>query len=386
MKKLLAAFFACVIPVTAAFSARASNGGDISPAIAVLKRATVLNKCALLGETVSFTKTDYETAIGADIRYLTVTTLPEKNEGTLKVNGVDVISGQNVATGSLDAMTFVPADENVKEASFRFRACAEGWEGTDVTCRMVFTEKRNLPPSVIPEGVSVYKNASCEFTVRAFDPDGDDAEYIIDGYPVNGTLKTQGEKMVYTPKPGFTGEDSLILHAVDKYGGASGSASYEIKVTDAGLEFADMTSSPVHTQAIALAEKNAVDYTLKDGKYYFEPKKTVTRIDFTVMLISARGIRVDTPASALPFADTDGITAGKKAYLAKAFSLGIAENTGVFRPSDAITRAEAAEFAASIAGEDVSPQLASAIEELKQNGGFPLTREDAARLLYLISE
>ena len=386
MKKLLAAFFACVIPVTAAFSSRASNGGDISPAIAVLKRATVLNKCALLGETVSFTKTDYETAIGADIRYLTVTSLPEKSEGTLKVNGVDVISGQNVATGSLDAMTFVPADENVKEASFRFRACAEGWEGTDVTCRMTFTEKRNLPPSVIPEGVSVYKNASCEFTVRAFDPDGDDTEYVIDGYPVNGTLKTQGEKMVYTPKPGFTGEDSLILHAVDKYGGASGSASYEIKVTDAGLAFEDMSDSPVHTQAIALAGKNAVDYTLKDGKYYFEPEKTVTRIDFTVMLISARGIRVDTPASALPFADTDGITAGKKAYLAKAFSLGIAENTGVFRPSDAITRAEAAEFAASIAGEDVSPQLASAIEELKQNGGLPLTREDAARLLYLISE
>ena len=386
MKKLLAAFFACVIPVTAAFSARASNGGDISPAIAVLKRATVLNKCALLGETVSFTKTDYETAIGADIRYLTVTSLPEKSKGTLKVNGVDVISGQNVATGSLDAMTFVPADENVKEASFRFRACAEGWEGTDVTCRMTFTEKRNLPPSVIPEGVSVYKNASCEFTVRAFDPDGDDTEYVIDGYPVNGTLKTQGEKMVYTPKPGFTGEDSLILHAVDKYGGASGSASYEIKVTDAGLAFEDMSDSPVHTQAIALAGKNAIDYTLKDGKYYFEPKKTVTRIDFTVMLISARGIRVDTPASALPFADTDGITAGKKAYLAKAFSLGIAENTGVFRPSDAITRAEAAEFAASIAGEDVSPQLASAIEELKQNGGLPLTREDAARLLYLISE
>ena len=133
MKKLLAALFAFVIPVTAAFSARASNDGDISPAIAVLKRATVLNKCALLGETVSFTKTDYETAIGADIRYLTVTSLPEKSEGTLKVNGVDVISGQNVATGSLDAMTFVPADENVKEASFRFRACAEGWEG--ICCR-----------------------------------------------------------------------------------------------------------------------------------------------------------------------------------------------------------------------------------------------------------
>ncbi|MBQ6183682.1 MAG: S-layer homology domain-containing protein [Clostridia bacterium] len=386
MKKLLAALFAFVIPVTAAFSARASSGGDISPAIAVLKRATVLNKCALLGETVSFTKLDYETAIGADIRYLTVTALPEKSEGTLKVNGVNVISGQNVATGSLDAMTFVPADANVKEASFRFRACAEGWEGTDVTCRMVFTEKRNLPPSLIPEGVSVYKNASCEFTVRAFDPDGDDAEYVIDGYPVNGTLKTQGAIMVYTPRPGFTGEDSLILHAVDKYGGRSESTAFDITVTDAGLAFEDMSDSPVHTQAIALAGKNAIDYTLKDGKYYFEPKKTVTRIDFTVMLISARGISVDTPASALPFADTDAVPAGKKAYLAKAFSLGIAENTGVFRPTDAITRAEAASFAASLAGEEVSPQLASVIDALARSEDVPLTREDAARLLYLISE
>ena len=383
MKKLLAFVTACVTCALAVFAAYAA-AGDISPAISVLKRATVMNKCAAFGETVNFTRSDYESTVGADIRYVTVMTLPEKSDGALKLNGINVISGQTVATGSLDTMTFVPAGGDVKEARFTFRACAAGWETTDITCRMVFSAKRNLPPSVMPEGISVYKNTGVSFALGGFDPDGDRIEYIVDGYPVNGALRLKDGTAYYTPKEVFSGNDALTVHAVDEFGGVSEQATYEIKVESAPLVFADMQSSYAHTQAIALAESNAVDFMFKNGKYYFEPQKKVTRIDFTVMLIASSGIRADIPAAALPFADTDKISAGKKAYLAKALELGIAENGNLFRPSDVMTCAEAASFVTALTDRTPGTQAESVLNELRQKGDAPLTREDAARILYFV--
>ncbi len=385
MKKLLAALFAFAFTVLPVPGVRAASAnGDISPAIGVLRRATVMNKCALLGETVNFTRNDYESAVGVDIRYITVMTLPKESDGSLMLNGIKVISGQNVAAGSLDVMTFVPNGGGVKESDFIFRACADGWETTDITCRMVFSEKRNLPPSIVPEGISVFKNAACEFCVNGFDPDGDALEYVIDGYPVNGTLSVRGGKMTYTPRHNYTGEDSLALHAVDEYGGHSESVSLTIKVEDSGLSFADMELSPLHTQAIALAARNAIDYTQKNGKYYFDPLGKVTRIDFTVMLLAARGVAADVPASALPFADADKISAGRRAYLAKAVSLGVAESASYFRPAETVTCAEAAAFAEKLLGEQRTAGAEIALAELTHKGAAPLTREDAARILYCI--
>lgn len=385
MKKSFAALFAILLPALLAFSVHAQTG-DISPAIAVLRRNTVLNKCGVLGETVSFTRDEYESAIGDELRYITVVTLPEKSAGTLKLNGINVVSGQTVAAGSLDALTFVPADADASRAEFVFRVSAEDWKNTDIRCRMTFASGRNLPPVITAEGVSVYKNTSYELIAAAYDPNGDAVELVIDGYPTSGTLKVSGPVMVYTPARNFTGSDSIVLHAADEYGNISAQATYEIKVVASPLEFADMENSPLHSQAISLALKNVTAYTQKNGAFYFEPQKNVSRIDLTVMLLSAAGIQAETAVSALPFADTDGIGAGKKAYLAKAVSLGITSNETYFRPGETVTCAEAASFANALIGAERSAAQSYILNALESKGETPLTREDAARILCCISD
>ena len=384
MKRITAAFFAALLPALLAFTAHAAAAKDISPAIEVLKRATVLNKCGVFGETVNFEKADYESAVGTDIRYITVTSLPEKAAGTLKLNGINVITGQTVAAGSLNEMTFVPAGSNAQSAKFTYRTGAEGWENTDITCVITFATYRNLPPVLTPQEFSVYKNATFEYAPAAYDPDGDAVEYVIDSYPGSGVFKQTGGKFVYTPVNGFTGKDSLTLHALDEYGNSSGSVTFEITVSSGGIEFADMKDSPVHTQAIALAEKNAVSYTQKDGAYYFDPQKRVSRIDFTVMALSAAGAEAVSEVSLLPFADLDNVSAGKKAYLAKAVALGMAPESVYFRPNENISCAEAAALIDPLAGESAAYGFKSAIAELKRKGEAPLTREDAARILYYL--
>lgn len=384
MKRITAAFFAALLPALLAFTAHAAAAKDISPAINVLKRATVLNKCGVFGETVNFEKTDYESAVGTDIRYITVTSLPDTTAGTLKLNGINVITGQTVAAGSLNEMTFVPAGSNALSAKFTYRTGAEGWESTDITCVITFAAYRNLPPVLTPEGISVFKNASFEYAFAAYDPDGDAVEYVIDGYPVSGTFRQASGKFIYTPLNGFTGKDSLTLHALDEYGNSSGSVTFEITISSCGIEFADMGDSPVHTQAIALAEKNAVSYTLKDGEYYFDPQKRVSRIDFTVMALSAAGAEAVSEVSLLPFADLDNVSAGKKAYLAKAVALGIAPESVYFRPNENISCAEAAALLDALAGDNAQTGFEKAISELKSKGETPLTREDSARILYFL--
>ena len=384
MKKSFASVFAILLPALLAFSVHASSG-DISPAIAVLRRNTILNKCGVLGETMSFTRDEYESAVGDELRYITVVTLPGSTEGTLKLNGINVVSGQTVAAGSLDSLTFVPAGAETAHAEFVFRVSAENWKTTDIKCLMTFNTARNLPPVVTAEGVSVYKNTSYELVASAYDPDGDDVKLVIDGYPTSGTLKVYGTVMVYTPKKNFTGSDSIVLHAADGNGAVSARTTYEIKVIAAPLEFADMESSPLHSQAIALAAGSVTDYTQKNGAFYFEPKKTVSRIDLTVMLLSAAGINAETAVSALPFADTDGIGAGKKAYLAKAVSLGITSGETYFRPGDTVTCAEAASFANALIGAERSAAQSYILNALESKGETPLTREDAVRILYCIA-
>jgi len=382
MKRILAAFFAAMLPALLAFSVHAAAVKDVSPAIGVLRRSTVLNKCGVFGESVTFERSDYESAVGTELRYLTVTALPDPASGTLKLNGINVICGQTVAAGSLDSLVFVPAENGPADAEFRFRVSAEGWESTDIKCRMIFAAKRNLPPVMVAEGMIVYKNASAEITVCAYDPDGDKVTYHVDGYPKSGTLSGSDGVLVYTPVKNFTGTDSLVVHAEDEYGNISSSAEYTFTVTgESAVRFADMADSPVHSQAIALAVNNIVNYRLADGAYLFEPKKQVSRIDFTVMLLTAAGVQTDAAVSALPFADSDLLSLGKRAYLAKAVSLGIPANETYFRPGESITCAEAASFVKALCGETLSASALRAVERIAESGEKPLTREDAVRLL-----
>ena len=378
-------------------------GNDISPAIAVLREQTVMKKSALAGQPASFSKSEYENVIGAKIGYITVTSLPESG-ASLTLNGVNVANGQTVASSSLEQLALSCANGS-KTASFSFRAYSVGWESTDIECVVDFSEKANMPPVLNGSSIECLKNVMCDCVTDVFEPDGDDVTFVIDEYPVSGTLKSIGGRLLYTPSKDFCGSDTFVIRALDEYGNSSEKAEFDINVENTSLVFADMLASTSHGDAIKLAESNVVSYIYRDGNYYFEPQKGVSRIDFLVMLMTGCGI---TPESGKVsgFTDTGTLTNAKKEYLAEAEKQGIVKKGDTFKPDDSVTRLDAAMWIASVVGKaenlsslsdmtSLNSEEAACVSSVVQKGIFEtqdnffrpndtLDKESAAHILFRV--
>jgi len=343
--KLLKFFIFCsFIAVLLVLSASAA-GGDISPAIEYLRDTTSLEKCSVGGETVSFTQADFTQTIGAEFDYIVISSLPE--DGVLTLNGVKVISGQTVPVSSLGYLRFIPDTNQTRTCSFTFTTRATGWESTEVPCVINVHENANLSPIATDGSLTTLQDVSVYGSLTVVEPENDDIAFKIVKFPRNGYARIGGDgSIIYTPREGYTGSDSLIYTATDRFGNSSGEATVSIKVekNKSGITFEDLKTNAAHISAIRMAEKGVMTYSYDNGVYIFAPDEQVTRIDYLVMLMCAAELDQDLSAvSDTEFLDDSKLSAGRKGYLNRAVSLGIVElGQGIFRPLEPITKAEAA--------------------------------------------
>ena len=95
MKKLLLVLIVAIMLSSVAVSAFAVGYGGTG--IEVIASDTKLIKTGLLGKKLTFNDTDFKAALGiGDFYSVTITTLPEKSEGTLLLGGRMVSEGQVV--------------------------------------------------------------------------------------------------------------------------------------------------------------------------------------------------------------------------------------------------------------------------------------------------
>lgn len=384
-------------------SVSSCKNGDISPAIAVFRKNAALYKCGLMGELVCFTRSDYENTVGAELNYITFTSLPDPEEGILKYNGAAVLSGQSVASPSLNYLTFTPVGEQPFKAGFTFRCGEKGWEEVDIPCFVAVSRTRNMSPVLGEGSFSTSGGAKSEYRLNVFEPDGDIVSFSVEKYPAHGSLAFAGENIIYTPKPGFYGGDSFEIKARDEYGNASLTAKISVSVEKSDIVFADMSSSPAHAAAIALAKRDIVTYDFKGGEYLYYPDTKVSRIDFLVMLMAAADVSPSENAGSGMFNDVSTLTEGRRKYLAKASALGFAGSGGAFRPADCVTKSEAALWAAKLLGLDgrgrdlrdlgsLDAETAAGVYAAVEAGimdvadgcfnpGMEIDREEAARIL-----
>ena len=385
-----------------------SAGGDISPAIALLRKETALNKCGVFEETISFSRADFENILKAELKYITVTALPDASKGVLKLNGVPVVNGQTIASSSLNYFTFIPAT-GISAASFTFRCDVPGWEYNDIPCRIRLFANRNTPPVLPPGSLSAVRNAKTEYMLNLYEPDGDNVKLYVDKYPSSGSISIKDEVLVYTPVKGLTGKDEMAVRVVDEYGNSSAVTVIGINVRKSSIVFSDMAASSAHAAAIALAENSIVTYTYKNGEYLYNPNLNVSRIDFLVMLMAAADVKAEGIDTNLSFTDTSNLNAGRKQYLAKAVAMKLVDGSeNTFRPNEGIVRREAALWVAKLLGlngkaaviKDISgldlesssgitAAVDAGIFTLKDGMFYPeeaITREEAARILFRVTE
>lgn len=331
-----------------------SSAPLLSPAIDCIAEQSAMARCALVGQSISFSADDFARAVNkSDIEKITLTSLPPISDGELRIGSTVVSSEQTVSAATVSLMSYHPSSQ-VSSTEFRFRVDESPYE---LCCRLYFLDEPNYAPtlSVAPAPaleVSTYKNVTYFGTLPCYDPDGDATQIEIVSYPEKGLLVLEDAAVGsyrYIPSEDSVGKDSFCYVARDIYGNYSASreVSVDIVKQSTSVVFSDLDGSPYHNAALAMTERGVMSGTQVGSSTYFYPEKEVSRAEFTVMALEAAGITQVRPVSTTVFADDADIPSDMKGYVATAYELGYVSGIEVdgklcFMPDKPLTRAEAA--------------------------------------------
>lgn len=364
-KRIISSFCFLVIMLagifTASFAASAASADEpmaVSHALHVIASDSSMAMAGIKGGRITFEAEDFARAMNlSSVERITITEAPPIADGELLIGTAVVNGNQTVSAANLSLMTYSQKSETGAASYFKFRTDDSPYE---IKCELYMLDSVNRAPtlSIAPEltlDVSTHKNVKLYGTLSAYDPDGDDMRIEIVSYPKRGILtmldKSEG-RYTYTPAENFTGADSFVYVARDKYGNYSASKTVNLTVrsTAASVEYEDLADSPYHNAALTMAEYRIMGAA--EGSLFL-PDGTVSREDFLIMAMRSVGMTDVAPASTTPFADTADMTETGRAYVSAAYELGYIKGTYVdgklcYLPNDPISRAEAAVIVANI--------------------------------------
>lgn len=339
---------------------------DVSAGLRVIAAQYDMAKSTAAGDRIVFSADDFEKSLNlAEVSSITVTSIPSVQDGCLCVGDVLVNAGQTISRANLDLLNYRAGEGNVREASFKFKVNGGEYE---VQCNLYFLPRQNEAPTLSMEdeklfSVSTHQTISVFGKVGAYDADGDEVRYEVITYAKGGTLDFDSKtgEYSYTPIGAYFGEDFFEYVAVDEYGNYSNSRKVNLTVEklDSDSRYTDMNNHRAHHAAISLTECGVMSGT-KIGEYtYFMPDKSVSRLDFLVMLMHALGMDDPEPVFDTGFDDDSEIPASMKGYVREARNKGIisgsvnASGEHLFEPNRDITRAEAALIVSNLVGGSV---------------------------------
>ena len=356
IKSLLLLLFACLMLLCV------HAATIVSPALNILAKENKMIKSGLVYNDICFSELDFMQCLGVtEIGAVKVEELPIATDGVLKLGTLHVTEGQTIQKEYLSMLRFVPASEQVKDASMTF-SCG----GTSVPCNVRYLEAVNLAPvfAMQEDGMQTYSNVSCYGTVHASDPEGDKTQLQIVSYPEHGVLSVTDPargNFTYTPSAGFVGADSFVVVARDEYGNYSAPRTVSVQVSKTGISFEDTVGHWCENAAICLYEMGAVEVGNYRNGQMFCPDESVSREEFVAMTMRALCIGTLTDAKS-SFADDDAIDVRFRPYVATAQRMGYIQGRDVdgnvyFDPKATITKAEAAVVINNVLGAEESEYI-----------------------------
>ena len=368
----------------AIFGAGVAESQNISAGLQHLANGNYLAAVAGKDERITFDAAFFDNALrGEAVSAITVTALPDVTAGELLLGQGEVSVGQRIDRENLSYLCYIPLNGSEK-ASFSFvpntqaGACSYRLE-----CQLLSLDRANCCP--VPKGsvsaVSTHATLGVSGTLSAEDPEGDTLYFEVVEYPTSGTLTIDQKTgdFSYRPTGNFYGEDRFTWRVQDAYGAYA--APCEVKITvrelTTGYLFSDIEDAGRHTYALTVSEHGLLTGEKVGGKHYFHPDRALTRAAFVAILLEAAEIKVQ-DAEDTGFADNADIPRGMRGAIKYAKDKGWLGTDTVFRPHDAITRAEAAAIAAKVLGLS-APGYGNAV---KDHAGIPVSVVDALYAAY----
>ena len=325
--------------------------------------------------------------------------MPDSTLGTVKLGSRVVRSGDILTAQQLTQLTFVPLKtEADQEVTITYLPIYENRVETAATVTISIWGKKDQAPVAEDSTLETYKNLANQGKLTAHDPEGGDLQYTLTRKPKRGevTIHSDGS-FTYTPKKNKVGTDSFTYTVTDQAGNVSREATVTIQVlkTKASTTYSDTLGNDCRFAAEWLKNTGLFTGETINGQICFQPEKTMTRGEFTALLVESLGLRVDENASYTGF--SDDCPSWLRPYLAAALRSGLTagwphgENFG---PEQIITGAEAALLIQNALDLTVSAAAMeaefTAVAVMAENGIFlnangALTRADAALALYQVS-
>ena len=328
-----------------------------------------------------------------------ITDLPSPDTGTVLLGTRVIRSGDILTAQQLSQLTFQPLKtETDQDVTITYLPIYENRVETASTVTISIFGKKDQPPVAEDSTLETYKNLPNTGKLSAYDPEGGNLQYTITRQSKRGevTIHSDGT-FTYTPKKNKVGTDSFTYTVTDSAGHVSREATVTIQVlkTNAATPYTDTYGQDCRFAAEWLKNNGLFTGETINGSPCFQPEKTMTRGEFTAMLVQSLGIPVDENATYTGF--SDHCPSWLKPYLAAALRAGLTAgwpHGDQFCPDAPITGEEAALMIQNALDLTVSAAALAAdntaIAVLAENGiSFTqqqiLTRADAAMALYQVS-
>ncbi len=397
-----------VIPL---FITGVNAAGKLSPGLDHIAAGYPIAKAGLIGAPIPFEASDFADALGlSSVGSVTVTSLPDPEDGVLTLGTQYVSEGQTIREKNLSALRFLPK-EGAAGADFGFTVGDGAFERR---FHLYCLDAVNQAPT-FSRAVSTLEASSGVMRIGslgAADPENDPFLCEIVRKPRNGILvltdRASGS-FTYTPTEGFTGRDSFEVRAVDCWGGRSPVLRMTIDVSapPAHAVFADTDGHWAEDAVITCITAGILDKAKSDADCFY-PDHPISRAEFLSLIMNAAGY-TGFRSHDTGFDDDAAIPAKYKGSIALAEAMGVVkgvvqEGQINFCPNNQITRAEAALMISRLTGitasgaapvfageESVPAWAASAMTGLYEAGILrgnghsldayaPLTRGAAAQL------
>ena len=308
-----------------------------------------------------------------------ITDLPEK-QGALMLGNRILKPGDILTANQVAQMTFCPGrSEKDQTAQVGYLPIYDTRVDQGTTMTISIRGKEDKAPIAEDSALETYKNLPNTARLKVSDPEEQPLVFTITRQPKRGTvgIKEDGT-FTYTPKKNKVGVDSFRYTAADPAGKVSREATVTItilKPTDA-TQYTDTLGKDCRFAAEWMKHTGIfVGESLGDASC-FGPEKEVTRGEFVTMLVKALDIPTEEEISHTGY--TDDIPKWLQPYLAAAVRSGLTaglEEQQVFGAGEPITMTEVSQIL-------LNALDLTAEETFAESSDTPLTRSDAAQILY----
>ena len=334
-----------------------------------------------------------------------ITSLPDSRTGTILLGTRVLRPGDILTAEQVAQMTFSPLrTEEDTAAQVEYLPIFHSHVAPCTAMTIGIRGKEDKAPVAEDTALETYKNLELQGKLKVADPEGQPMTYTVIRQPRRGELTIAPDgSFTYTPKKNKVGVDSFVYTAADPAGKVSREATVTVtilKPTDAA-QYSDTKDTSCRFTAEWMKHSGIFAGENLAGNPCFSPDKTVTRGEFTTMLVKALELEVEPDITLTGYSDE--IPGWLKPYLAAAVRSGITAglpDQQTFGADTPITGAEAAvmlcsaldlwaeelEEVSTAAEAEIPVWASSACNALAENGitltATPLTREETANILY----